>query len=164
MESTRRGFLGALGATGALAALSGGIRPRDPSEREKLLRLMGEVYDAAPADAERLFVSTRWLAPSTKVGHGVGTGMRQLSVGGPESVHSYHLTYLSLWYTLGREYGYHDGEWQTIGGSDSADTVIIASEPLTRDVSTWLEVPEYSMLCANTSDGKPRVFLDYLEV
>lgn len=85
-------------------------------------------------------------------------------VDGPASVHSYHLTYLSLWYTLGREYGYHDGEWQTIGGSDSADTVIIASEPLTRDVSTWLEVPEYSMLCANTHEGKPRVFLDYLEV
>ena len=82
----------------------------------------------------------------------------------PQSVHSYHLTYLSLWYTLGREYGYHDGEWQTIGGSDSADTVVIASEPLTRDVSTWLEVPEYSMLCADTHDGKPRVFLDYLEV
>ena len=82
----------------------------------------------------------------------------------PESVHSYHLTYLSLWYTLGREYGYHDGEWQTVGGSDTADTVIIASEPLTRDISTWLEVPEYSMLCASRRDGKPRISLDYLDV
>lgn len=82
----------------------------------------------------------------------------------PESVHDYHLSYLSLWYTLGREYGYHDGEWQTIGDSDTADTVIIASEPLTRDVSTWLEVPEYSMLCASTCDGTPRVSLHYLDV
>jgi glutamine amidotransferase len=72
--------------------------------------------------------------------------------------------YLSLWYTLGREYGYLDGEWKTIGGAESADTVIIASEPLTADISTWLEVPEYSMLSASTSDGKPEITLDYLGV
>ena len=81
----------------------------------------------------------------------------------PGSVQDYHLTYLSLWYTLGREYGYYDGEWQTVGGSDKADTVIIASEPLTGNVSTWLEVPEYSMLCASTYDGKPQVSLDYID-
>jgi glutamine amidotransferase len=85
-------------------------------------------------------------------------------VGDPESVHDYHLTYLSLWYTLGREYGYYDEEWQTMGGSDKADTVIIASEPLTRNISTWLEVPEYSMLSANTCGSNPRVSLDYLDV
>lgn len=82
----------------------------------------------------------------------------------PRSVCDYHLKYLSLWYTLGREYGYHDGEWQTIGGSDAADTVIIASEPLTKDASTWLEVPEYSMICANSCCGKPRMSLDYLNI
>ena len=84
-------------------------------------------------------------------------------VDGQESVRDYHLTYLSLWYTLGQEYGYHNGEWQTIGG-DKADTVIIASEPLTQDVSTWLEVPEYSLLCATTANGKPQISLDYLDV
>jgi len=83
---------------------------------------------------------------------------------GPESVHDHHLEYLSLWYTLGREYGFHDGEWQTAGGGDIADTIIIASEPLTRDVSTWLEVPEYSMLCASTCAGKPKLSLTYLDV
>jgi predicted glutamine amidotransferase len=37
---------------------------------------------------------------------------------------------------------------------DPARSVIIASEPLTTDVSTWLEVPEYSMLTAElTPDG-----------
>ena len=64
---------------------------------------------------------------------------------------------------LGREYGYHGGEWQTVGGSDKADTVIIASEPLTGNVSTWLEVPEYSMLCASTYDGIPQISLDYID-
>jgi predicted glutamine amidotransferase len=31
-------------------------------------------------------------------------------------------------------------------------SLILASEPLTRDVSTWLEVPEYSMLTAWIED------------
>jgi glutamine amidotransferase len=84
-------------------------------------------------------------------------------VDSPESVHEYQLTYLSLWYTLGREYGFYDGEWQTVGGSDTSDTVIIASEPLTNE-SKWLEVPEYSMLCANTGEGNPRISLNYLDV
>jgi glutamine amidotransferase len=82
----------------------------------------------------------------------------------PASVADHHLNYLSLWYTLGREYGQYQGEWQTIGGSGRADTVIIASEPLTRDTSTWLEVPEYSMLCVDTCNGTPRISLDYLNV
>jgi len=84
-------------------------------------------------------------------------------VDSPDSVHDFHLSYLSLWYTQGREYGYYDGEWQTVGGSDKADTVIIASEPLTRNVSTWLEVPEYSMLCASTCNGIPQVSVDYID-
>jgi predicted glutamine amidotransferase len=32
--------------------------------------------------------------------------------------------------------------------ADVPRSVIIASEPLTRDHSSWLEVPEYSMLTA----------------
>lgn len=81
-----------------------------------------------------------------------------------ETLHEHQLNYLSLWYTLGREYGNHDGEWQTIGGCDTADTVVIASEPLTNDISTWLEVPEYSMLCASTAEDSPRISLHYLDV
>ena len=56
-------------------------------------------------------------------------------------------SFLSMWYTRGGEYGYHDGEWKMIGGQQ-ADSIIISSEPLTDDFSTWLEVPEYSILHA----------------
>jgi predicted glutamine amidotransferase len=73
----------------------------------------------------------------------------------PGKVHEANLAFLSLWYTTGREYGLHDGEWKMIGGADAADSVMIASEPLTRDTSTWLEVPEYSMVCADTRTGRP---------
>jgi glutamine amidotransferase len=77
----------------------------------------------------------------------------------PEASFNYH----SLWYTSGREYGYHDGEWKMVGGADTANSIMIASEPLTRDISTWLEVPEYSMIYADTRSGKPTVEVHYLD-
>jgi glutamine amidotransferase len=81
----------------------------------------------------------------------------------PAKVHEANLNFLSLWYTSGREYGHHDNEWKMIGGADTADSIMIASEPLTRDVSTWLEVPEYSMIYADTKSGRPTVETRYLD-
>ena len=81
----------------------------------------------------------------------------------PAKVHEVNLTFLSLWYTSGSEYGFHDGEWKMTGGADTADSIMIASEPLTRDTSTWLEVPEYSMLYADTRSGRPTVEVHYLD-
>ena len=81
----------------------------------------------------------------------------------PAKVHEANLTFLSLWYTSGSEYGYHDGEWKMTGGADTADSIMIASEPLTRDTTTWLEVPEYSMIYADTRSGRPTVEVHYLD-
>ena len=75
----------------------------------------------------------------------------------PSQVHEANLSYLSLWFTLGREFGLHDGEWRMIGGQQSATSAIIASEPLSADTSTWLQVPEYSLVHADTHLGAPRV-------
>ena len=77
----------------------------------------------------------------------------------PQASFNYH----SLWYTSGSEYGYHDDEWKMTGGADTADSIMIASEPLTRDTSTWLEVPEYSMIYADTRTGRPTVEIHYLD-
>jgi glutamine amidotransferase len=75
-----------------------------------------------------------------------------------------HLNYYTLWYTLGRDYGLHDGEWRMTGGSDSADSVLVASEPLTRDISAWVEVPEYSMLHTTLRrSGQPSMTLRELD-
>ncbi len=62
------------------------------------------------------------------------------------------LPFVSLWYATGGEYAIHDGEWRMTAG-DPPHSVIIASEPLTTDASTWLEVPEYSMLTAELVPG-----------
>jgi glutamine amidotransferase len=72
-------------------------------------------------------------------------------------VHEANFNYLSLWYTAGHGYGLHDGEWKMIGGSDNATSILVASEPLTRDTAAWVEVPEYSMLHATMKKGRPAI-------
>jgi glutamine amidotransferase len=65
--------------------------------------------------------------------------------------------YLSLWYSVGREYTCHEGEWKMIGGRRNAAAVLLASEPLTRDESTWLEVPDYSLVCFDIGGAQPTI-------
>jgi len=74
-----------------------------------------------------------------------------------------NFSFLSLWYTCGVEYGLSDGEWKMIGGSDTADSIMIASEPLTRDTTAWIEVPEYSLLYADMRSGQRTVEIHYLD-
>jgi glutamine amidotransferase len=66
------------------------------------------------------------------------------------------LPYVSLWYTIGGEYAPRDGA-SAMTASDAPRSLLIASEPLTVDISTWLEVPEYTMI---TAELTPRG-LDY---
>jgi glutamine amidotransferase len=73
----------------------------------------------------------------------------------PSRVHEANFNYLSLWYTAGRDYGLHDGEWKMTGGSENATSILVASEPLTRDTAAWVEVPEYSMLHATITKDRP---------
>lgn len=62
------------------------------------------------------------------------------------------LPYVSLWYTVGGRYAEHEGETKMVG-EGPVRSLLIASEPLTVDVSTWLEVPEYSMITARRTAG-----------
>ena len=78
-------------------------------------------------------------------------------------MHEANMNFLSLWYTAGRGYGLHDGEWKMTGGAEHADSILVASEPLTRDVASWVEVPEYSLLHAEIAGGRPKVAIHYLD-
>lgn len=81
----------------------------------------------------------------------------------PSKVHEANLNFLSLWYTLGRDYALHDGEWKMTGGAENADSIIVASEPLTKDTSAWVELPEYGALFAEIRRGRPRVAVRLLD-
>ena len=84
--------------------------------------------------------------------------------GAPGQVHEANLSYLSMWYTTGREFGFHEGEWKMIGGESGASSLMIASEPLTHDTATWLEVPEYSLVHGDTLGGRPSISVHPLPV
>jgi len=81
----------------------------------------------------------------------------------PAKVHEANLSFLSLWYTLGRDYARHDGEWKMTGGAENADSIIVASEPLTRDTAAWVELPEYGALFAEIRNGRPQVAVRLLD-
>jgi glutamine amidotransferase len=73
------------------------------------------------------------------------------------------LAYVTLWYTLGAAYREHEGEW-AMGGADVPMSLLVASEPITSDTSTWLEVAEYSLLAAARVDGTVATELRDLDV
>jgi glutamine amidotransferase len=73
------------------------------------------------------------------------------------------LPYVSLWYTLGNEYLERDGEWVMVG-EEEPTSLMIASEPLTSDTSTWLEAPEYSILTAALDGGRVTAEIADLEL
>jgi glutamine amidotransferase len=62
------------------------------------------------------------------------------------------LPFVSLWYAIGREYATGEDGWRMTAG-DPPRSLIVASEPLTSDASSWFEVPEYSMLTAELGPG-----------
>ena len=66
---------------------------------------------------------------------------------------STHFAYHSLWYTYGENYGFHEDAYQMKPGGKKS-SVIIASEPLTQDNTSWIEVPEYTLLVVRRERGE----------
>ncbi len=73
---------------------------------------------------------------------------------GDDAMMELDLPYVSLWYTAGRSYVDDREGWQMLAGDGPPQSLMVASEPLTADTSSWLEVPEYSLLSvARDGDG-----------
>lgn len=129
---------------------------------DKTLSIIGNVREAhgiSVASSANLFISDGVKIFAVRFCFDFG----RYTTDDPARTHEANLSYLSLWYTSGREYGYYDGEWQMIGGSAAADSIIVASEPLTSDSSKWLEVPEYSTMHAERDDGCTVTDIHYIE-
>jgi glutamine amidotransferase len=126
------------------------------------LRILGEVRRRLGIDSAssvNLFVADGKAIVAVRYAFDFGcyTGSDAASIG------PWQLDYLSLWYSLGRHYACHEGEWKMIGGQESAQAMLLASEPLTRDESTWLEVPEYSLVSFDTGGDAPLVSARMIE-
>ena len=69
---------------------------------------------------------------------------------------STHFTYHSLWYTYGESYGFYDNEYK-MRGNNKRKSIIIASEPLTENTATWIEIPEYTLIIAFQEAGDIKI-------
>lgn len=67
-------------------------------------------------------------------------------------LHEANTRFLSLWFTVGSHYAEVDGEWKMVRGDGNADSMLLASEPLTKDISSWIEVPEYAAMVVERTD------------
>lgn len=110
-------------------------------ETFKILKNVRNKHDIAITSPVNLFISNGEFLAATRYALDFGW---QPSYS-PET--SAHLIYHSLWYTAGESYGYYDGEYKMKGG-ENKKCIIIASEPLTEDTTTWIEIPEYSLMVA----------------
>jgi glutamine amidotransferase len=55
--------------------------------------------------------------------------------------------FTTLWYTTGARYERINGDWRMQTGG-AKRSLLVASEPLSEDTSSWLQAPEYTMLVA----------------
>lgn len=65
--------------------------------------------------------------------------------------------YLSLWFTAGERYTPVGTDFSMQGDREAVGSVVVASEPLSRNVTGWVEVPEYTLLIVSPEDGAHRV-------
>ena len=128
---------------------------------------------AGPRELERATEATLAILREIRTGHGVDTesDMNLVVADGrtivatrfaydygwyPEEETYYsrrrRYDFTSLWCTAGRDYVCREGEWIMRGG-ERLESVIVASEPITKDSSTWVEVPAYAMMTASLQDG-----------
>lgn len=76
---------------------------------------------------------------------------------------STHYTYHSLWYTYGESYGFYENEFK-MKNSKIRSSIIIASEPLTEDTTSWIELPEYTLIIATKDKDEINIITQDINV
>jgi len=117
----------------------------------KILKLVKKKNNLTLSSPVNLFISSADCVLATRFVFNFGSF--------PTEFTSSHMAYHSLWYTYGTRYGYFDGEHKMIGEDGNKCSVIISSEPLTTDTTTWIEVPEYTAITAERVSDKIQVKL-----
>lgn len=134
---------------------------------EKIARLIREIHSKnrdTSSSSINLFISDEdhLMVTRLTIGYGYPSQLekdygKRLSVEKNTSFFDTSISYLSLWYNHGDHYGNSDVGWhmKKIAGENTR-SIMIASEPLSKDLDVWNEVPPYSALMVNRKNG----FLD----
>lgn len=102
----------------------------------KIIRCIREQNGFNEASPVNLFVTNGEYLIVTRFVYDFGCNSK--------NVNSAFLEYHTLWATFGEAYGIYNGMYK-MQGIDKRKNIIIASEPLTNDRTTWIELPEYSI-------------------
>lgn len=122
----------------------------------KILKKVRAKYNIEETSPVNLFISNGEFIAATRFA--LDFGWTPLE---PESLT--HLAYHSLWYTYGEGYGFYENEFKMKEGQKKS-CIIIASEPLTEDTTTWIEVPEYTLLIAWREQDEIKIFSHDIEL
>ncbi|MEO8400287.1 MAG: class II glutamine amidotransferase [Gammaproteobacteria bacterium] len=115
----------------------------------KILQKVRHKHNITTASPVNLFISDGNFIAATRFVFDYG--WRPLN-----ATASTHFSYHSLWYTYGERYGCYDDEFK-MKGSNKRASVIIASEPLTEDTTTWIEVPEYTLIITQLENDEIKI-------
>lgn len=119
------------------------------NETLKILKIVRNKHQITTNSPVNLFISNGKFLAATRFVFDFGWQPDDLQMAG-------HATYHSLWYTFGENYGFHDNEYKMKVGKKRT-SLIIASEPLTEDTTTWIEVPEYTLIVAEIENNEIRL-------
>jgi glutamine amidotransferase len=123
----------------------------------EIVRAVRELHQIETSSPTNLFATTGRALVATRFSYDYGW------YPDADSLLEVDLPFVSLWYTLGDTYALHDGEW-TMGSEHPTCSLLLASEPLTADASTWLEVPEYSLLAGSLDREQLHVELRDIDI
>ena len=71
----------------------------------------------------------------------------------------------SLWYSTGNHFGCFEGQWtMKRKQGERCSSMVLASEPLTNDTSTWVELQKYTMLIIDCSRGQMHISTREIDV
>lgn len=107
----------------------------------RVVRQVRASHGIATSSPTNLFIATGETIVATRFSYDYGW------YPAADSLLEVDLPFVSLWFTFGEQYGPNGGEWMMYGDGP-ARSLLVASEPLTANASTWLEVPEYAVLLA----------------
>lgn len=103
----------------------------------QILRECRQKVGAKESSPVNLFVTNGEYALATRFVYDYGSS--------PMTQQGFYQSYHSLWYTYGDKYSNDNGMYKMLGAKEK-NNLIIASEPLSEDRTTWVEVPEYSLM------------------
>ena len=82
----------------------------------------------------------------------------------PDDYHAPEEHRLRIWYSLGHSFGLHEGEWRMRQEGGDPTSCLIASEPLTRDQSSWREVPLQHFVYVRRTGGAAEAIVQPIEL